>query len=648
MFKRQRSSHLFVLQSHRSFGRALNRQAKEDVEYAVSNHPFDGSLSNLGHIGSVISSTRLKYASFILIFLFLIFVGRSAHLQIIQGTHFRTLAEANRFHVTRVLPQRGLIFDRNGLILAKNIPSFVMTMTIADIPKEPEQKRILFERASLLAGIQPTDLDLLLTEFAKTPTEPIPVTKHLPYERAMHLAIETKNLPGFDLQMSSLRQYPMRIFSLSHLLGYMGMITREELEDVSDQGYRPIDSLGKSGVEKSAESILRGTTGEMIVEVDARGRELSVISKTDPMPGKNISLTIDAEFQAFIESRLQNLFLATRTSKASVVALNPKNGEVYALVSLPAYDNNDFAKGMDQETFQTFIENSDKPLFARAISGEFPSGSTFKPFVAYAALAEGIISEHTSFVSSGGLRIGEWFFPDWKTGGHGVTDVTKAIAESVNTFFYIIGGGFDGFNGLGVKLISDYATRFGFGSQTGIDLPGEADGFLPSKEWKEAVKGERWYVGDTYHLAIGQGDFLTTPLQMAHATGIIANNGIKVVPHVIQSEISAPSARMNGLNESALLLIKRAMRETVLRGSARSLQALPFSVAGKTGTAQASGSQKFHSWFTGFAPYEDPDITLSVIVEEGGESTETAVPLAREILSWWFTNGRSGHANLPP
>ncbi len=640
MFRR-RASQLFIVQSDRPFGSVSDRRMIDDVEQAISNQPFAETGSHAPRMGSLIPRSRLVWACGILSCLFLLFTGRSAYLQINLGDHYRSLAEANQYREIRVLPQRGLIYDRHGTILAKNVPSFLLTMTIADLPKEEKERRALFEHVGVIAGVQPTDFDLLLTEYAKTPHEAIPVKQHLPYERAMHLAIETKRLPGFTLQTSSLREYPSATLSLSHVLGYTGKISTEELDILRADGYRAIDTLGKLGVEKSAEKTLRGEPGQIVVEVDSRGKELSVVSKTDPSPGTDIHLSLDAGFQAFIESRMEALFAATRTSRGSVVALNPKTGEIYALVSLPSYDNNEFAKGIDSEAFQTLVNDPDKPLFSRAVSGEFPSGSTFKPFVAYAALAERIISAHTSFVSTGGLRIGEWFFPDWRGGGHGVTDVTKAIADSVNTFFYIIGGGYDQFNGLGVQKITDYARRFGFGSQTGIDLPAEADGFLPSKEWKEEAKGERWYVGDTYHLAIGQGDFLTTPLQMASATGVIANNGVRIKPSLILDKTKNPSEPIDHLDSSALSIVKRAMRETVLTGSARSLYALPFSVAAKTGTAQAPGKERYHSWFTGFAPYDDPEIAIAILIEEGGESTDAAVPLAKEVFSWWFLSRTS-------
>ena len=278
-------------------------------------------------------------------------------------------------------------------------------------------------------------------------------------------------------------------------------------------------------------------------------------------------------------------------------------------------------------------------MFARAIAGEFPSGSTFKPFVAYAALADGIIREHSSFISTGGIRINEWFFPDWRSGGHGITDVRKAISDSVNTFFYIIGGGFDKTVGLGVEKITKYARSFGFGETTNLGLIGESDGFLPSKEWKIDAKGERWYVGDTYHLSIGQGDFLTTPLQMAVATSVIANDGFKLQPYLIQS-IDGPVAYdlqdnnreiIQDLDHDALRIVKEGMRKTVTEGSARSLSWIPINISGKTGTAQTPGDRPYHSWFTGFAPFNNPEITLVVLVEEGGESNEAAVPLASRI-----------------
>ncbi|MBI2475108.1 penicillin-binding protein 2 [Candidatus Uhrbacteria bacterium] len=627
-------SRLFVLQENGPIGKLTERSGVAVFE----------QLPNTRCIGSVITLGRLRFSLIIFFTLLFIFFVRSVQLQIFQGNHFRALAESNKYRTERLVPQRGLIFDRNGIVLAQNIPSFVLTMTIADLPKNEQKRYELFDIVSKLAGVQPTDLDLLMTQYAKNQTEAIPVKRNINFERAMNLEIEIKNLQGFNLQTSTLRMYPQTIPSLSHILGYTGKITEDDLSVLKDQGYKPIDVIGKTGVERVDESLLRGQPGEVVTEVDARGKELTVVSRTNPVVGANLTLTIDSEFQKFIETRLEKTMQSVGSTKGSVVVLNPKNGEVYALVSLPTFDNNLFAQGIEEDTYKKLADDKDQPLFFRAIAGEFPSGSTFKPFVAYAALVEKIINENTSFLSTGGIRINEWFFPDWKAGGHGITNVRKALAESVNTFFYIIGGGLDQINGLGVERITDYARRFGFGKPTGIDLPSEADGFLPSKEWKEEVKGERWYVGDTYHLAIGQGDLLTTPLQMAHATGIIANKGVDVLPHVVNKindvEKDISSQTLDSLDSYALSVVRQGMRQTVTQGSARSLSVLPVSVAGKTGTAQAPGHEKYHSWFTGFAPYEDSEIALAIIVEDGGESTDAAVPLAKEIIYWWLTNRR--------
>lgn len=636
MFKRKQGT-VFRLQSDQTIGSVTSRRQLDDLSSAWVDMHSDGA--NTRRMGTPVPRRRLRIAVAGFALLILLFALRAADLQLRKGSAYRALAEGNRFRSEHIVPQRGLIYDRNGIVLARNIPSFVLTMTIADLPKRDVERRAVFARVSTLAGIQPTDLDLLLTDYARTPNDALPVKRHLPYEQALLLAIETKQLSGFTVSADTLRSYPSTALSLSHVLGYTGKLNEKEARTLRERGYRPTDAVGKLGVERAAEERLRGTPGEIVTEVDARGRTLTVSSQTEPEPGSSVRLTIDAAFQAFIEERLQNLFRAGGASRASVVALDPQTGEVYALVSLPGYDANGFARGIDQESFAALMNDPDQPLFARAISGEFPSGSTFKPFMAYAALADGLVNEHTSFVSSGGLNVGGWFFPDWKPGGHGVTDVTKAIAQSVNTYFYIVGGGFNQFNGLGVKRITDYAALFGFGSPTGLDLPGEADGFLPSKAWKEEVKGERWYVGDTYHLAIGQGDFLTTPLQMAVATGTIANDGVRMKPRVLEETVQAGEP-ISGLDSTAMRIVKRAMRETVLSGSARSLSGLPFSSAGKTGTAQAPGHDRFHSWFAGFAPYENPRIALAVLVENGGESTDAAVPLAREMLYWWLMTNR--------
>lgn len=638
-FKKKNRSKVFVIQQGGYFG-----SVEAGMENVFDTEPDSIIKKNQAVLTSV-SQKRISIAIMIFVITMLFFISRAGFLQIIKGEHYKLLSESNRYRTVRIVPPRGNIYDRDGELLAENIPSFLLTMTIADIPKEIGKRDEVFKRVIEISGIQQTDIDLLLTDYSKRQFDPVPVLRNIQYESAMRLAIELAELQGFDLETTTQRNYPAASYSLSHVLGYTGKINSSEYEELRTSGYRLIDTVGKTGIEKSKEEILRGQPGIITYQVNAQGSESSVVSRKDAIDGSDITLGIDLDFQKFIEARLQNTLKTSNATRGSVVAIDPNTGSIRAIVSLPSFDNNVFAQGISEEEYKELLDNKDNPLFFRAISGEFPSGSVFKPFVLFAALKERIVSEHTSFLSTGGLRINKWFFPDWKAGGHGITDARKAISESVNTYFYIIGGGFDTVTGLGVDKITEYARYFGFGSTTGVDLTNEADGFLPSKQWKEDAKREQWYVGDTYHLAIGQGDFLTTPLQMAVATSVIANNGILIEPHVVEKIGKPESSNISSINKKeiqnldsySLNVVREAMRQTITTGSGRSLASLPKAVAGKTGTAQTPGNKPYHSWFTGFGPYKDPTITLVVLIEEGGESNATAVPLAREILYWWFT-----------
>jgi penicillin-binding protein 2 len=636
---------LFTMQPDGEFG-ILKETYKDEFEMHLGQNVRGDDWRSRAHIGSIIPRTRWRIALFVFFLTFFLFLGKTAYLQVLQGDYYHDLAEGNRIRTYTIVPSRGLIYDRFGQVLVDNQPAFALTMTIDSLPEDLSVREEVLLQAAELSGMQRTEIDLLITEHASEPFDSVPIKHSIPYESAMRLAIEIASMPGFGLEIASYRSYNSAIPSLSHVLGYIGKINPEEYQEWKGFGYRRVDELGKTGVELTAEELLRGTTGSYVVEVDARGNELTIISKTDPVAGANISLSIDSALQAFIEKRLAQEFEKSGSSRASIIVMDPETGGLRALVSLPSYDSNSFSGSIDQETYSSYLEDEDQPLYHRAISGEFPSGSTFKPFVAYAALAEHIVTENTSFVSNGGVRISEWFFPDWKAGGHGVTNVRKAIAESVNTYFYIIGGGFESFTGLGVERITEYAAKFGFGAQTGLDLPGEADGFLPSKDWKEEVKDERWYVGDTYHLAIGQGDVLVTPLQIALGTSAIANGGFVVTPYVIEgvdgtgdtSILSHAREPLESLDEYAIQVIQQGMRQTVTVGSAQYLQYLSEDVTGKTGTAQTPGDRPTHAWFTGYGPYEDPEIVITVLVEEGGEGSSVAVPIARDIFEWWFLN----------
>jgi penicillin-binding protein 2 len=415
-------------------------------------------------------------------------------------------------------------------------------------------------------------------------------------------------------------------------LGFTGVISAEEYQQQELGTYRRFDVIGKQGIEKFFETELRGTFGVETVEVDAYGEAERIISKVDPDNGQNITLTIDSELQTIVERAVSEQLNKYQATRASVVVMEPNTGEVLALVSYPAYDANLFIGGIDSKSYEQLIKDPDQPLFPRAQAGEFPSGSVIKPVYAAAALTEGIITPTTSFISVGGFAIGPYYFKDWKAGGHGLTNVYHAIADSVNTFFYIIGGGNETFDGLGLDRLMKYADLFGFGQKTGIDLPGEADGFLPSKQWKEETYDERWYIGDTYNVAIGQGNFIVTPLQIARSTAVFANGGFLIRPKLETTDEVAPQI----IQSEVVSVIQDAMRETITNGTAKSLMDLPVEVAGKTGTAQWSSTKAPHSWFTGFAPYNDPNLVVTVLVEEGADDY-LSVPIAKDIFNWWFT-----------
>jgi penicillin-binding protein 2 len=308
-------------------------------------------------------------------------------------------------------------------------------------------------------------------------------------------------------------------------LGYVGKVSEDDYALHREEGYRRADEIGKIGIEATYETELRGKVGERVSEVDAFGRRRAGIRETPSTDGKEMRLSLDSQLQAAAEQALQAQLSQAKTTRGAVVALDPRNGSVLALVSWPGYDNNLFSGTVSSTAYRALADNADHPLFPRAWSGTYPSGSTVKIVISAAALAEKIITSTTNVLSVGGIRVGPWFFPDWKAGGHGVTNVRRAIAWSVNTFYYYIGGGYESFVGLGVDRLGAWMRRFGLGEKTGIDLPAEAAGFVPSKEWKQEAKGEPWFLGDTYNLSIGQGDLLVTPLQVAVYAATVANGG---------------------------------------------------------------------------------------------------------------------------
>ena len=629
----------------RSYKKAQEIDGDFFNEYAAKNDNASDYAPADKFLGKYLSNKKINIFFAFLIFGLLLLSLRVIQLQIVKGNYYSQLAEINRTR-EKILPAtRGLIFDSKNQPLVKNLPIFDALILPKDLSlnetKRTEQINLIGQAINQSADI----INQALNKYPKNFKYEVAVKENLDYEEAILLKIKAKELTGLYIELHDQRQY-LEPYPFTHLLGYIGKISDKELADKQKENYYLNDYIGKTGLELYYEPVLRGKFGTEIIEVDATGQEKNVISQDSPVNGKNLVLTIDKEVQKKAREILQQNLTKFHKKKGSLVMLNPQTGEVLALVSLPDYDDNLFAQGISVDDYKKLAEDSNNPLFDRAVKGEYPSGSAIKPVIAAGALQDNIITDRTTVNSTGGLLLYDrWFFPDWAKGGHGLTNVYKAIAWSVNTFFYTIGGGYNDFKGLGIEGLDKYMKLFGLGVRTNIDLPGEATGLVPDPDWKLKVKKEDWFIGDTYHLAIGQGDLLVTPVQVANYTAVFANGGKLLKPHLVKEiysdqankeEIKSQIIRENFIDAKNLEIVKKAMRQTVTSGSAQLLNNLTVPVSGKTGTAQWSTDKSPQAWFTGFAPYDNPEVVITVLIEEGGEGSTVCVPATYDMLNWYF------------
>ncbi len=597
--------------------------------------------------------SRIVLALAICIFLSLVIVARLIYLQVIGHEHFDTLSHDNRVNIVPVPPTRGLIYDRNGVLLAQNIPTF-------NIEVIPEQVKDLDETLQELSSILTlTDEDIQRfhkIRKQKPPFESIPLLFRLNEHELAKFAINRHRFPGVDIAARLVRNYPMGSLAV-HALGYVGRINEEELRRVDVANYSGSSHIGKVGIEQSYEDILHGQVGIRHVEVNALGRVLRVIKDIPPVPGKNLFLTIDTQLQRVAEDTVKD-------RRAAIVAIDPNTGDVLSFVSMPAYDPNLFVMGIDSKTYAAFRDSNDQPLFNRALRGQYPPGSTLKPFVGLAGLEYNKISSDTQLFCGGwySLRGDSHRYRDWKRAGHGSTDLDKAIAESCDVYFYDLS------LTLGIDLIHTFLKQFGFGELTNIDVKGELRALLPSREWKRRVHKQIWFPGETLIAGIGQGYVLTTPLQLAQATAVLANRGKRVQPRLVKA-LQDPSTHtiddiptvvtdtIHFANPAHWDQMIAAMTEVVhgRHGTARAIgKDAPYLIAGKTGTAQVftikqdeqydeeslDDRLKDHSLFVGYAPVGNPQIALAVIVENGGSGSSTAAPIARKIMDAYLLKER--------
>ena len=580
--------------------------------------------------------------------LFLVLFLRFVHLQILQHGHYSTLAEANRISVLPIPPHRGIIVDRNGVMLAHNYSAYTLEITPGRIP---DLEKTIDELASI---VEITTRDRrrfrkLLEESKRF--ESLPIRTRLTDGEIARFAAHRYRFPGVEAKARLFRQYPQgEIFS--HVVGHIGRINQREIEQLEADGrisnYRGSDYLGKAGLEQSYEKFLHGTTGVEEVEVDSGGRAVRTLSRTPPVSGNNLVLNLDARLQEIA-------YQAFGDRRGALVAIDPRNGGVLAFVSKPGFDPNLFVDGIDPQSWSELNSSPDKPLLNRALAGTYPPGSTFKPFMALAALYYGKRTPQQTIHDPGYFMFAGHRFRDSRPGGNGTVNMHKSIVVSSDTYYYMLA------NDLGIDSIARFMALFGFGSRTGIDIAGESAGVLPSTEWKMRRFRQKWYAGETISVGIGQGYNSYTPLQLASAVATLANDGVMYRPHIVnhienirtreKQPVAVASQRSLGLKQEHIDIVKQAMAGVNKEGtSARAFAGAPYTSAGKTGTAQVvaikqgekyveskvSELHRDHSLFIVYAPAEQPRIALAVIAENAGFGARTAAPIARQVLDYYL------------
>ena len=594
---------------------------------------------------------RLGFTAFVVIALFSVLALRFSYLQIKQYKHYQTLAENNRISLVPIVPNRGLILDKNGVVLAHNF--FVYTLEITPSKVDDLEKTI--SEVSKLVEVSSLDRKRFnkLREESRN-FESVPIRTHLNEVEAASFAVNHYRFPGVEIKSRLFRHYPLGKLG-AHMVGYIGRINDKDLENLEKNGdlsnYKGSDHVGKSGIEQFYERQLHGTTGFQQVEIDADGRAVRVLSSTPPVPGSNLVLTIDSKIQEIAET-------AFGEHRGALVAINPKTGEVLSYVSQPTFDPNMFVDGIDVENWRLLNDSLDKPLINRPIRGIYPPGSTFKPFVAMAGLENDKRVPPFSISDPGYFTLANSVhkYRDWKPTGHGMVDMQRAITISCDTFFYGLA------LELGIDKLTSFVGHFNFGRKTGIDIQGENEGLLPTPEWKMRRFKQPWYQGETVIVGIGQGYTLVTPLQLAQATATLANNGVAMKPHLvakIQKTITNETQTVPLVVQDTIPLkpenidiVKRGMiAVTQPGGTAAAVGAnAPYSIAAKTGTAQVIGIKqnakynassiderhRDHALFIAYAPAEDPTIAIAVIVENGNHGGTTAGPIARKVMDYYL------------
>ena len=611
-------------------------------------------MTELRNIQADLSRFRLRVLiiAIVVVVAFGLVAARLVYLQVFRHEDLAEQAESNRTAIVPIVPNRGLILDRNGVVLATNYSAYTLEIT----PSRVADLEQTIDALSKVVDIHPRDRRRFkkLQEESKS-FESLPIRTRLTDEEVARFAAQRFHFPGVEIKARLFRNYPFGELA-SHVIGYIGRINQSEKERIQESedaaNYRGTDYIGKLGVEQSYETQLHGITGVEEIETSAGGRAVRRLASTPATPGNTVVLSIDIKLQKLVE----DLFGERR---GALVALDPKTGEVLAFVSKPTFDTNLFVDGIDQENWQELNESLDKPLLNRALRGTYPPGSTYKPFMALAALETGKRTPQQTIQDPGYFMFGNHRFRDDKEGGHGTVDMYKSIVQSCDTYYYVLA------NDMGVDLMHDELQKFGFGAFTGIDIQGEVRGLLPSTEWKRKAykrpEQQKWYAGETISLGIGQGYNNFTMLQLALATGVIANDGIKMKPHLVKEVVDVVTrTSRETLREIKAEAIADPKNIAVIRNAlvgvntegtgATAFRGAGYVAAGKTGTAQVVAikqNEKYnaarmaerlrdHALYMAFAPADKPKIALAMVVENAGFGGAMAAPIARRVFDYWL------------
>lgn len=592
---------------------------------------------------------RALVAAIISLFFIGVLLVRLLDLQYFSHRHFKTLSENNRVRLTSIAPNRGLIFDRNGVVLAENRPSYRLEI----IPEQVEDMDATLEGLSKLVDLDESVLKRFKKAVKRSRSfQGVPLRTKLSDEEVARLAVNRHLFPGMDITARLGRFYPLGERA-AHVIGYVGRIDEDELKKVDAANYSGTSHIGKIGLERYYESELHGNVGYQNVEVNVQGRVLRVLEKAPPIPGKDLVLSLDAELQAVAEEAMGDY-------TGAIVAMQPETGEVLAMASMPTYDPNLFVHGISHKDYNRLSKSDERPLFNRALMGQYPPGSTVKPFVGLAGLESKVIGHKESIMCKGHYLLPneERKYRDWKKEGHGPTDLNIALEQSCDVYYYELS------YRLGIERMHNFMQQFNFGQRTGLDTIGERSGLLPSRDWKKRTKNKIWFPGETLIAGIGQGYMLATPLQLASATSTLAMRGVVMQPHLLKTIID-PSTKTEIEKEPVTtdtIQLKRnsnwhhvvnGMLSVVhgVRGTAyRAGLGLKYKMPGKTGTAQVFGiaqdeeydeetiakKLRDHALFIAFAPEDDPKIAVAVIAENGGHGSSVAAPMARKVVDAWM------------